>query len=92
MWEPLYQDEDGGFPVQYSVKHYLHTYKIRLGRLAEKVKKSKKTPGRLKDGWAGAQPSFLIFELPGGGSGPKKGSSKGVMTAKDPSVTPMAGI
>ena len=61
MWEPLYQDEYGGFPVQYAVKHYLQTSKIRLGRLAEKVKKSKKTPGRLKNGWAGLAAWPVVF-------------------------------
>ena len=73
MWEPLYQDEDGGFPVQYAVKHYLQApdFKIWLGRHTCRRffprGGGKKTPSRLKDGWAGAQPSFLIFELRGGG-------------------------
>ena len=54
MWEPLYQDEGGGFPVQYAVKHYLqhtcHRFFSRGG--------GKKTPSRLSHFY---QPDFPIF-------------------------------
>ena len=47
MWEPLYQDEGGGFPVQYAVKHYLQHTCQRVAVFFQGG--VKKTPSRLKD-------------------------------------------
>ena len=57
MWEPLYQDEGGGFPVKYAVKHYLQA-PAYVSPFFFQGGGGKKTPSRLSHFY---QPDFPIF-------------------------------